>query len=140
MDWNRTQAYALGLNGVYVNLRGREKRGIVNQGEEYDKLLERLEQDLQEMIDSRNGRNPVTLVVNSRRDLHGPLAGSGPDLIVGYNRGYRSSWKSPLGEFPKAVFEDNTKDLSIHKRQPDGSWKVYRNISNSNNPLPGAGE
>jgi uncharacterized protein (TIGR02246 family) len=45
---------------------------------------------------------------------------------------------------PKAggepIFEDNTKDLNILKRQPDGAWKTYRSISNSNNPLPGAGE
>ncbi len=45
---------------------------------------------------------------------------------------------------PKAggepIFEDNSKGLTIYKRQPDGSWKIFRGISNSNNPLPGAGE
>src|SRR5437763_514133 len=27
VDWSRTQAYGLGLNGLYVNLRGRETKG-----------------------------------------------------------------------------------------------------------------
>jgi len=107
VDWSRTQAYALGLNGLYVNLRGREERGIVNPGKEHEELLARLEKDLLAMVDPRNGKQPVSLVVNTRRDFHGPLAGDGPDLLVGYNWGYRSSWKSPLGEFPEDIFVDN---------------------------------
>jgi len=35
--------------------------------------------------------------------------------------------------------EDSGKFLTISKRQPDGSWKIYRTIYNSDNPLPGAG-
>ena len=49
----------------------------------------------------------MSLVLNTRRDFHGPLAGDGPDLLVGYSWGYRCSWKSPLGEFPQEVFVDN---------------------------------
>jgi predicted AlkP superfamily phosphohydrolase/phosphomutase len=37
----------------------------------------------------------------------GPYAHSGPDALVGYNRGYRSGWKTILGAFPPDVFEDN---------------------------------
>jgi hypothetical protein len=40
--------------------------------------------------------------------FHGPYARSGPDLIVGYNRGYRAGWKTILGAFPREVVEDNT--------------------------------
>ena len=29
VDWTRTRAYGFGLNGLYVNLQGREKYGIV---------------------------------------------------------------------------------------------------------------
>ena len=32
--------------------------------------------------------------------------------------------------------EESVKYLVIVKRQPDGSWKIYRLISNSNNPPP----
>jgi predicted AlkP superfamily phosphohydrolase/phosphomutase len=107
VDWSRTQAYALGLNGLYVNLRGREKNGIVNPGRDHEELLARLEKDLLEMVDPRNGQSAVSLVVNTRRDFHGPFVDEGPDIIVGYDWGYRSSWASPLGEFPREVFLDN---------------------------------
>ncbi len=112
VDWSRTRAYAVGLNGLYVNLRGREPRGIVEPGEEHERLLRQLERDLLGMVDPRNGKHPVSLVVDPRRDFHGPLVASGPDLVVGYSWGYRTSWKSPLGEFPREVFTDNTEPWS----------------------------
>ena len=112
VDWTSTKAYALGLNGLYVNLRGREANGIVAQGTEYEELLDRLEADLLGMRDPRNGNAPVTLVVQSKRDFKGSHADSGPDMIVGYNRGYRTSWVSPLGEFPRGVFVENREPWS----------------------------
>ena len=53
VDWSRTTAYALGLQGLYVNLAGREEQGIVAPGAEYEALLDRLEADLLAMVDER---------------------------------------------------------------------------------------
>lgn len=106
VDWQRTKAYALGLNGLYLNLEGREKNGVV-PATDYDKLLDQLERDLLELRDPQNGAQVVTLVHRPRRDFHGPYKDRGPDILVGYNTGYRSSWESPLGEFPKELFVDN---------------------------------
>ncbi|HPR90973.1 MAG TPA: alkaline phosphatase family protein, partial [Synergistaceae bacterium] len=33
VDWSRTKAYALGLAGIYLNIKGREKQGIVEPAE-----------------------------------------------------------------------------------------------------------
>jgi predicted AlkP superfamily phosphohydrolase/phosphomutase len=110
-DWSQTKAYAVGLNGLYVNLKGRERRGIV-EPEEYDKLLDQLEKDLLELVDPRNGNDVVTLITRTHRDFHGPHVDIGPDIIVGYNWGYRSSWESPLGTFPREVFVDNLDEWS----------------------------
>ena len=133
VDWSRTQAYALGLNSVYVNLRGREKQGTVNPGQDYHALLDRLEQDLLEMRDPRNGNQAVTLVVQTQRDLRGPHLARGPDIIVGYNWGYRSSWKSPLGEFPRGVFADNDEawsgDHHVDYRHVPGVLLTNRKIT-----------
>jgi predicted AlkP superfamily phosphohydrolase/phosphomutase len=107
VDWSKTTAYALGLNGLYVNLRGRERQGIVNPGGEYQDVLDRLERDMLEMKDPRNGQSVVTLAVQTHRDFNGEMVEIGPDIIVGYNEGYRSSWENPLGEFPKEIFTDN---------------------------------
>jgi len=47
--------------------------------------------------------------VDVARDVYqGPYAQSGPDLLVGYNRGYRAGWKTILGAFPPEALEDNT--------------------------------
>ena len=107
VDWYGTRAYAFGLAGVYVNLRGRERDGVVEAGAAYERLLDELEHDLLAMVDPLTGRHPVSLVYRTRNRYDGPHRNLGPDLIVGYARGYRSSWESPLGQFPADVFVDN---------------------------------
>jgi predicted AlkP superfamily phosphohydrolase/phosphomutase len=107
VDWKRTTAYALGLNGLYLNVRGRERGGTVAPGKEYEEILDRLEADLLAMRDPETGERAVTKVTRPGRDFSGPFKDSGPDLMVGYNWGYRSSWESPLGKFPREVFVDN---------------------------------
>lgn len=106
VDWSRTRAYAVGLNGVYLNLAGREREGIVDP-KDYDRVLDALERDLLALRDPKTGEEVVTELVRPRRDFSGPYTADGPDLIVGYNRGYRSSWTSPLGSFPLPIFVDN---------------------------------
>jgi predicted AlkP superfamily phosphohydrolase/phosphomutase len=133
VDWSKTTAYALGLNGLYVNLEGREERGIVKPGKEHQELLDRLEQDLLAMRDPQNDEPVVTLVVRTERDFHGPELTVGPDIIVGYNWGYRSSWTSPLGEFPVGVYVDNddawSGDHSVDYRHVPGVLLSNRRIT-----------
>ena len=59
------------------------------------------------MRDPDNGEPVITLLTRVKRDFHGEHLDLGPDIIVGFNRGYRAGWKSPLGEFPEHVLEDN---------------------------------
>ena len=120
VDWTRSKAYGSGMNGIYVNLRGREKHtltdpqgkkveieGIVSPGQEYDQLLDQLERDLLAFQDERNGQQVVSQVTRTRRDFHGDLKESGPDIIVGYNLGYRIAWASTLGGIPKELIVEN---------------------------------
>jgi predicted AlkP superfamily phosphohydrolase/phosphomutase len=107
VDWSRTRAYAAGLNGLYVNLKGREKGGTIAAGPDYEALVDQLEEALLAMKDPGNGRSPVSLVLRPRRDFRGPEKEKGPDILVGYSRGYRSSSDSALGLFPKSIFADN---------------------------------
>ena len=52
-----------------------------------------------------------------------------------YDRGNATSTVTPKSGKP---VEQLGKYLVILKRQTDGSWKVYREMSNNNNPPPGA--
>ena len=42
----------------------------------------------------------------------GPYKGNAPDLIPGYQRGYRVSWETAIGRTTESVFHDNTKAWS----------------------------
>jgi predicted AlkP superfamily phosphohydrolase/phosphomutase len=103
IDWSRTQAYALGLNQVFVNLRGREAHGTVD-AEERAIVLNRLERDLYALRDPSSGETAITRL---DRASAGQFADRAPDLIVGYRRGYRSSDESALGAVGEHIFEPN---------------------------------
>jgi len=133
VDWTQTKAYALGLNGLYVNLKGRESSGIVEPGAEYRALLDDIETGLLALKDPRNGKNAVTLVTQTKRDFREGNAGIGPDIIVGYNWGYRTTAKSGLGEFPREMFVDNddpwSGDHSMDYRQVPGVLLTNQRIT-----------
>jgi len=112
IDWSRTRAYAIGLNGLYLNLRGRERNGIVAPGAEANTLLEELRAKLLSVRDPQNRATAITRVDRASEVYQGPYRDKGPDLIVGYNRGYRAGWNTILGDFPPEVFADNTNPWS----------------------------
>jgi predicted AlkP superfamily phosphohydrolase/phosphomutase len=111
VDWTRTRAYGLGINGLYLNVRGRERDGIVDPAEA-DALLREIRQKLLEVRDPKDGSQVITRIDLASEVYQGPYARSGPDALVGYNRGYRSGWKTILGAFPADVLEDNTNPWS----------------------------
>ncbi len=108
VDWSRTRAYGLGLNGLYLNVRGREREGVVESGAQADSLLREIRQKLLEVRDPKDGTQVITRIDLASEAYQGPYARSGPDALVGYNRGYRAGWKTILGAFPADVLEDNT--------------------------------
>jgi predicted AlkP superfamily phosphohydrolase/phosphomutase len=105
-DWSRTRAYGLGLNGLYVNLRGREKFGIVDSGQR-EALLAEISAKLLALRDPQNDQPMIHHVYRTDECYSGPEAAKAPDLIVGYERGYRASWNTCLGDFDPAVVIDN---------------------------------
>ena len=111
VDWSRTRAYGLGINGLYLNVRGREREGMVDPAEA-DALLREIRQKLLEVRDPKDGSQVITRIDLAGEVYQGPYARTGPDALVGYNRGYRSGWKTILGAFPAEVLEDNTNPWS----------------------------
>jgi predicted AlkP superfamily phosphohydrolase/phosphomutase len=98
VDWARTRAYALGLNSLFVNLRGREREGNVRPGRDYHQLLAALSRQLLDLRDEQNeNANPIRTVVNVRERFSQAERRIAPDLIVGYDRNYRVGWEAPLG-------------------------------------------
>jgi predicted AlkP superfamily phosphohydrolase/phosphomutase len=107
VDWSKTRAYGLGLNGLYVNLAGREKSGIVDP-QDRDALLAEISQKLLQTRDPATGQPAVTKVYRSEEVF--TLAETkdiAPDIIVGYAKGTRSSDESAIGALPPEVIVDN---------------------------------
>jgi predicted AlkP superfamily phosphohydrolase/phosphomutase len=112
VDWQGTRAYALGLGGLYINQRGRERSGIVQAGEDSENLKAELRSKLKALTDPADGRPAVHDVLDAARHYTGPYKTEGPDLIIGYNAGYRVGWDSVTGRVRGDVFEDNLKAWS----------------------------
>ncbi len=107
VDWSRTRAYGLGLNGLYVNTKGRERDGIVEPSDRAA-LVTEIASKLLATVDPNTGSAAVTKVYR-REDVY-RLAGSAdiaPDVIVGYAKGTRGSDESALGGLTRDVIVDN---------------------------------
>jgi predicted AlkP superfamily phosphohydrolase/phosphomutase len=110
VDWSRTQAYSVGLNGIYLNLQGREREGSVVPGNEADALLKKIAERLQQARDPDTGEPMVGGVTLTRSAFHGEMLQNAPDIIVGYMPRYRSSWQTALGAVPAAMVEPNREE------------------------------
>jgi predicted AlkP superfamily phosphohydrolase/phosphomutase len=111
VDWSRTKVYQLGLSGIYVNKKGREAQGIV-KSDEYRALKREIKEKLEGLKDPDTGDVAITSVYDTEEVMDGPYAGDAPDLIVGYNVGYRASWDAAVGKSSETVVEDNVKSWS----------------------------
>jgi predicted AlkP superfamily phosphohydrolase/phosphomutase len=112
-DWPATTlfpipSYFLGL--LRVNLRGREPQGIVEPGADYVKLLDRVEDDLKQLIDPKSGQPAVRYIARTvdlyRTEPHRSL----PDIFFDWAP---ASYPKVCIEHPRAVLEQ--KDLFFNR-------------------------
>jgi predicted AlkP superfamily phosphohydrolase/phosphomutase len=96
VDWSVTTAYGLGINGLYLNLKGRERDGFVEPADAKEKIAE-LKKRLEEVRDV-NGAPVIRTAYRADEIYSGGATALAPDLIIGYHRGYRASWATCLGE------------------------------------------
>ncbi|MBI2839076.1 MAG: alkaline phosphatase family protein [Acidobacteria bacterium] len=136
VDWDKTKAYALGLGGLYLNQRGREARGIVEAGEESRALKKELIEKMTSLRDEEHDGAVAITNIYDRDDLPaGPYLGNAPDLVIGYNEGYRASWDGVKGKVNRVVIDDNAKawsgDHCIDPVQVPGVFFSNRKINST---------
>jgi predicted AlkP superfamily phosphohydrolase/phosphomutase len=133
VDWEATRAYALGLGGLYINQKGRESQGIVSPGGEAQALKAELIRKLSGLRDGATGETAITEVYDRDKIYFGPYRENAPDLIIGYNQGFRASWDSVTGKVNDVVFDDNIKawsgDHCIDPRHVPGVFFFNRKIN-----------
>ncbi len=111
VDWSRTQAYAVGFGGIYLNIAGREARGIVPK-EDAARLKREIRDKLKSLRDPERADSPVSEVYDRDQAYKGPYVIDAPDLVVGFAPGYRVAWETVTGGFGEKVVSENTRPWS----------------------------
>jgi len=111
IDWSKTRAFAVGLAGIFLNVKGREASGTVEPGEARA-LVEEICGKLTGLNDPQSGEVGIKEAVPARKVYSGPYTENAPDIVVGYNVGFRVSWDAAIGKAGEAVFSDNVKAWS----------------------------
>jgi predicted AlkP superfamily phosphohydrolase/phosphomutase len=109
VDWERTKAYALGFGSIYFNMKGREGTGTVQPGNESHVLAKKIKGELLRFKDPATGDSIIQAVYERGEIYHGPYTENAPDMVVGFNAGYRMSWQTAIGSTPRKLVEDNLK-------------------------------
>ena len=112
VNWRATRVYALGLGGLYLNLRGREPEGTVAPGAEAAALKQELITRLSGLHDEAGGKAAIRNVYDADAIYSGPYLDRAPDLVIGYHEGYRTAWGAAVGKTSGPVFEENDRPWS----------------------------
>lgn len=102
VDWSRTKAYSLGFSSIYINMRGREGKGIVALKDATamkNEIITRLEA----YTDEETGLKPVEKVYDSSQIYFGDYSEDAPDMVVGFIPGYRMGWQTAIGGLADSV-------------------------------------
>ncbi len=141
VDWSKTYAYAVGLGGIYLNLKGREQQGILEEGTEAERVRAAIQNGLAGFPDAATSR-PAIRTVSRREQLYsGPFVENSPDLLVNYHPGFRVSWQTAVGGFAQSVLEDNKRRWSgDHIVDPEAVPGIlFMNRPLRQNHAPGVG-
>ncbi len=136
VDWSRTRAYAVGLSSIYLNMKGRESEGVVDEHEGIS-----LANEIKEALLHWEGPDKRKVVRNvwlREEAFHGPLTPYAPDLVVGFNAGYRASGQTGLGGWGTEALEVNTDHWGAdHCIDPDlVQGVIFSNVSLEDLPHP----
>ncbi len=94
IDWSKTKAMV--INGwlygfIYINCIGREKQGIVNQGEEYEDVRNSIIEKLASLKNPLTGEKVIKKICKREEIYKGEFLNKAPDLIAIPEKGYEFS-------------------------------------------------
>ena len=90
VDWSQTEAYFCSLSGqnVWINLKGRQSEGIIEQGKEYESLRDHLIEKLYAVKDPETSQDIIRKVYKREEIYTGDFVSNAPDLIIDMAEGY----------------------------------------------------
>jgi len=106
VDWSRTKAYSVGFASIYLNLEGREGKGIVSESEK-DSLKKEIISKLGGLTDPKTGKKAIVRLYDGAEAYSAGHADNAPDIVVGFEQGYRMSWQNSIGGVTPWIISDN---------------------------------
>ncbi|MFP4502124.1 MAG: alkaline phosphatase family protein [Candidatus Hydrogenedentota bacterium] len=106
IDWPRTKAYGLGLGSLFLNLQGRESKGVVAP-DEAGALLDEIRDKLLQVTDPKTGEPVLDGVYRARDVYSGTQLEHAPDLLLGFHDGYQMTKAAAAGAVPQEVLTPN---------------------------------
>ena len=104
IDWEQTKAYGFGMYGnIYINLKGREPKGIVTPGKEFDNLCNQIIENLCQLRDPDTGEKIIEKVYRNNELYSGPYLEDTPDLLIGW-KDYSYYTSVTLGKESGSIF------------------------------------
>jgi predicted AlkP superfamily phosphohydrolase/phosphomutase len=83
IDWSRTKAYSSGNVGqIFVNVKGREPRGVVEPGAEYETVREQIISMLGELRDPETGVQLIEHIYRREEVYWGEEVNALPDILM----------------------------------------------------------
>lgn len=107
IDWSKTKAYAIGYNGIYINLKDREGKGIVSL-QEKNILEKEISEKLLNFINPYSQKKVFKHIYQKKELGINENDTSSPDLFIGYYAGTRASWDTAVGATPKEIVVKRT--------------------------------
>src|SRR5260370_14025010 len=86
VDWSQTRAFAIGLTGIFLNIKDKYAQGIVEPGVEAEKLRAEIAERLAALLDPRDGTGAIKRVYQAPKAYRGPYKDNAPDRIGGDQR------------------------------------------------------
>ncbi len=85
IDWARTRAFVIenaNEGFIRINLKGRELEGVVQPGEEYERLRDTLFDTAKSLVNPANSRSAVHQVYKPQEMYRGPCRAQMPDVVI----------------------------------------------------------
>jgi predicted AlkP superfamily phosphohydrolase/phosphomutase len=89
IDLEEGKAISYGYGDMWLNVKGREPRGRIDPGEEYELTRDRIIEGLEAI--AIDGRRPIKAVRKREEIWHGPYVGGAPDLTIFFEKGYQAA-------------------------------------------------
>jgi predicted AlkP superfamily phosphohydrolase/phosphomutase len=140
IDWKRTRAYRFPMyppvEGIMINVAGRQPEGCVQPGEEYEAIRTRILEEVRRLTDPATGEQIVLEAYRREELYHGDLVETAPDLVLVTQDRYKGG--SDIGGLISEVPLDVISKLSgVHRM--DGILLAQGPHMRRNGRIEGAG-